>query len=135
MWVRPAVITQQAMAPSTTPRRLIRLDSAARTTVCQRDRIAASPGSPHSSICHWRRLVLSGAAQLSTQPQPQVNDPFACPAHISCRASVAKCSCMSLEMKVDLLSERARPIAPLPLPNVAKKAPSLMPTRSIDRRR
>ena len=40
---------------------------------------------------------------------------------------------MSLETKVDLLSERARPIAPLP--NVARKMPSLIPTRSIDRRR
>ena len=40
---------------------------------------------------------------------------------------------MSLETKVDLLSERARPIAPLP--NVARKAPSLAPARSIDSRR
>ena len=38
---------------------------------------------------------------------------------------------MSLETKVDLLSERARPIAPLP--NVARKAPSLAPACSIER--
>ena len=40
---------------------------------------------------------------------------------------------MSLETKVDLLLERMRPI--MPLPNVARKAPSLAPARSIERRR
>ena len=40
---------------------------------------------------------------------------------------------MSFEMKVNLFSDRARPIAPFP--NVAREAPSLAPARSIDSRR
>ena len=95
--------------------------------------MALSPGRAHSSMCHCSRLTSSGAAQLNTQPQLQVTDPAACPAHISCLASVARCSCMSLETTVDLLSERTRPIAPLP--NVARKASPLAPARSIESRR
>ena len=112
----------------------MRFDSADRTATCHRVLMALSPGRAHSSMCHCSRLTSSGAAQLSTLPQPQVTDPAACPAHISCLASVARCSCMSLETKVDdLLSGRSRPIAPLP--NMARKAPSLAPARSIESRR
>ena len=95
--------------------------------MCRRLLMPRSPGRPHSSMCHCRRLTSSGVAQLSTQPQPQVTDPAVCPAQISCLDSVARCSCMSFETKLDLLSDRARPIAPLP--NVARKAPSLAPAR------
>ena len=67
VWMRPAVVTQQDMMPSTTPRCFTRLDSAARTATCQRVLIAVSPGSPHSSMCHWGRLTSLGAAQPSTR--------------------------------------------------------------------
>jgi len=113
VWIRPAVVAQQAMVPSITSRRFIRLDSADRTATCQRVLMALSPGRPHSSICHRSRLTSSGAVQLSTQPQPQVTESAVCPAQIACLASVARCSCVSLETNVDLFSERARPIAPL----------------------
>ena len=84
-------------------------------------------------MCHCSRLTSSGAAQLNALPQPQVTDLAACHAHISGLALVARCSCTSFETKVDLLSDQARPTAPLP--NVARKAPSLAPARSIDSRR
>ena len=52
VWIRPVVIAQQAMMPSTTSRRFIHLDSADRTATCQRVLIALSPGRPHSSMRH-----------------------------------------------------------------------------------
>ena len=70
MWIRPAVVAQQDMMPSTTSRRFIRLDSADRTATCQRvpDRALAGETALEHVPLEPTYLVGSSPAEHTAAP-------------------------------------------------------------------